>query len=58
MEVASSSENIVTTYQSTRRHNPEDQTRHFLRRENLKSVTRIQLWWGKNRRCHVGDEDR
>jgi hypothetical protein len=29
--------NIGTTYNSTRHHNPEDHHRHFYRRENLKS---------------------
>jgi hypothetical protein len=36
MEVVCSSETLVSTYKSTRRYNPEDQSR-YLRRENLKS---------------------
>jgi hypothetical protein len=37
MEAISSSETLVTTYKTTRHHNPEDHDPHFHSRENLKS---------------------
>jgi hypothetical protein len=35
MEAVCSSETMISTYKSTRRHNPEEQHRHLHRRENL-----------------------
>jgi hypothetical protein len=37
METVWFSEMLVSTYESARRHNPEDQHRHSHRRENLRS---------------------
>jgi hypothetical protein len=37
MEAVCSSETLVSTYQSTRRHNQKEQHGHLHRRENIKS---------------------
>jgi hypothetical protein len=37
METVCFSETLLSTYESTRRHNPEEQHRHPHRRENLRS---------------------
>jgi hypothetical protein len=37
METVCFSETSVSTYKSTRRHDPEDQQRHLPRRDNLRS---------------------
>jgi hypothetical protein len=39
METICFSETMVPTYESTRRHNPEEEHRQLVRRENLKSPT-------------------
>jgi hypothetical protein len=39
MEAVCSSETLISIYESTRRHNPEDQHQHLHRRENLESPT-------------------
>jgi hypothetical protein len=38
-----SSETSITTYKTTRRHNPEDHNQHFIRSENLKSHTYSEM---------------
>jgi hypothetical protein len=43
MEVARTSETLVTFYQTTRRYNPEDSHLRTHRRENLKSYYMFQV---------------
>jgi hypothetical protein len=46
-------ETLVSTYECTRRHNPEDQNRHLQRRQNLTSQTA-----GSNLAPGIGYPDR
>jgi hypothetical protein len=48
METLCFSEMLVSTYKSTRRHNPEDQHRHLHRRENLKFHIEFSCLWRVN----------